>query len=82
MLLAFYVLVTIKISAGRNWARLSYAFLVALECAALAAFGLDQATDLDTVATYLTLPVEFWVLYKLFDSVADAWFAASKSGKP
>ena len=82
MLLGLYVLVTVKIGAGRNWARLSYAFLVALECAALAAFGLDQASDWEAVATYLTLPLEFWVLYKLFDAIADAWFAAGKPDKP
>jgi len=60
VLLPLYVLVTIKIAAGRNWARLTYAFLVALECAVL--------------VTYLTLPLELWILWRLFGAQSNAWF--------
>jgi hypothetical protein len=74
VLLALYVMVTIKIAAGKNWARLTYAFLVALECAVLAAFGLDQASELEALVTYLTLPLEIWILWRLFGAQSDAWF--------
>ena len=43
-MLLFYALVTVKISAGRNWARRAYAFLIALELALVSAFGLAVHT--------------------------------------
>lgn len=79
LLLLLYAWVTVRIGQGRQWARLSYACLVALECAIVAAFGLEQASELETLITYLTLPLELWALYKLFGSEADAWFKPTKS---
>lgn len=79
LMLLLYVWVTVRIGQGRQWARLSYAGLVALECAIVAAFGLEQATELEALITYLTLPLELWALYKLFGADADAWFKPEKS---
>ena len=75
-ILLFYAFVTVKISVGRNWARRCYAFLVALEFALVAAFGLSDASELEELVTYLTLPLEIWILFRLFCAQADAWFAA------
>jgi hypothetical protein len=75
-ILLFYAVVTVQISAGRNWARRSYAFLMAMELALVAAFGLSDASELEELVTYLTLPLEIWVLYRLFCAEADAWFKA------
>lgn len=72
------VIVTLKISAGSNFARLFYAFLVALEVAVLMAFGLADANDLEQLLTYLTLPLEAWILVKLFGTESDQWFATKK----
>jgi len=74
VMLLFYALVTAKIAAGRNWARHSYAFLVVMEFALVAAFGLSDASELEEVVTYMTLPLELWILYRLFNAEADAWF--------
>ncbi len=82
LMLVFYALVTWQISAGRIWARLMYAFLVAFEFALLAAFGLDSASDLDVLTTCLTTPVELWALYKLFRSESDAWFKSVGQAVP
>ena len=67
----------VKISAGRYWARSSYAFLVAMEIAFVAAFGLSDASELEELVTYFTLPLELWILYRLFCAEADAWFGAT-----
>jgi hypothetical protein len=75
-MLLFYALVTVKISIGRNWARRAYAFLIAMELALVAAFGLSDATELEVLVTYLTLPLELWVLVQLFGLQADLWFKA------
>lgn len=75
-MLIVYAFVTLKIAVGRNWARRSYAFLVALEFALVAAFGLSDATELEVLLTYLTLPLELWILYRLFGAEADVWFRA------
>jgi hypothetical protein len=72
--LLFYFWVTVKVGQGRQWARWTYACLVALECAILAAYGLDQASDLESLMTYLTLPVEILAMYWLFGAQADDWF--------
>ena len=74
MLLLFYFWVTVKVGQGRQWARWTFACLVALECAILAAYGLDQASDLESLMTYLTLPVEILAMYWLFGAQADDWF--------
>ena len=74
VMLLFYALVTAKIAAGRNWARHSYALLVVMEFALVAAFGLSDASELEEVVTYMTLPLELWILYRLFNAEADAWF--------
>ena len=81
-LLLVYVIVTLRISAGSHRARLVYAFLVALEVAILLAFGLSEATDLELLLTYLTLPLEAWILVKLFGAESDKWFAVQKMKPP
>ena len=50
-MLIFYAFVTLKIAVGRNWARRSYAFLVAMEFALVAAYGLSDATELEVLLT-------------------------------
>jgi hypothetical protein len=79
LFLLFYFSVTVKVGQGRQWARWTYACLVALECAILAAFGLEQASDLESLMTYLTLPVEILALYWLFGAQADDWFRPTHS---
>lgn len=74
-MLVLYAFVTVNISAGRNWARRTYAVLVAMEFALVAAFGLSDASELEELVTYLTLPLELWILYRLFCAEADVWFS-------
>lgn len=76
IMLMLYAFVTIKIGAGRKWARLAYAILIAAELAMVAAFDLSDATELEMWVTYLTLPLEIWILYKLYCADGDAWFAS------
>ena len=81
-MLMLYGLVTVKISVGRNWARLVYAILIASELAMVAAFDLSDASELEMWVTYLTLPFEIWILYKLYGAEADAWFLPVKDTAP
>ena len=76
--LLIYVVVTAKVGVGCHWARPAYAVLIAMEFALLAAFGLDQGSELDVLATYLTMPLELWILFKLFGAESDAWFCTQK----
>jgi hypothetical protein len=75
LFLLVYAIVTVRISAGRNRARLLYAFLVAIEVAMLMAFGLSEASELEIVLTYFSLPLEAWILIRLFGSESEKWFA-------
>jgi hypothetical protein len=74
VMLMLYAFVTVKMSNGKNWARRSYAFLIAMEFSLVAAFGLSDASELEVLVTYLTLPLELWILYRLFGTEADGWF--------
>jgi D-alanyl-lipoteichoic acid acyltransferase DltB (MBOAT superfamily) len=79
LFLLVYVIVTVRISAGRNRARLLYAFLVAIEVAMLMAFGLSEASELEIVLTYFSLPLEAWILIRLFGAESDKWFATQNT---
>jgi hypothetical protein len=81
VLLLVYAAVAHRISSRSNWARLAYAFLVALEVAALLAFGLGEASELEVLVTYLTLPLEAWILFNLFSSAGDKWFAPGPANR-
>jgi hypothetical protein len=72
--LAVYGLLCINISRGRNWARNVYAVLMAAEVAALLAFDSAGVSDLETVVSYLMVPFEGWILFRLFGSESDGWF--------
>jgi hypothetical protein len=74
LLLVINAFVVIKITARKNWSRMVYAFLVALDVALILAFGLDEVTDLDILVTYVLLALECWALVNLFGAEADRWF--------
>jgi hypothetical protein len=66
--------VAMKIAGCKNWARVAYSVLVALDVALILALGLDQASDLEVVVSYLSVALEIWILIKLFGTEADQWF--------
>lgn len=70
----FYGLIAHGISAGNNFARHVYAILVAVEVAALLAFGLDGATELEAAVAYISPPIEAWVMFMLFRAESTPWF--------
>ena len=70
----FYGLLANRISAGNNLARHVYALLVAVEVAALLAFGLDGATELESAVAYISPPIEAWIMYMLFRAESTPWF--------
>lgn len=70
----FYGLIANRISAGNNFARHVYAILVAIEVAALFAFGLDGATELEAAVAYISPPIEAWVMFMLFRAESTPWF--------
>jgi hypothetical protein len=78
ILLVFNGFVVIKIADSRNWARIAYSVLVALDVALIFAVGLDGATDLDVLVTYMSLALEAWALFKLFGADADQWFRQTR----
>lgn len=79
ILLVFNGYVAVKIAGGRNWARLTYSVLVAVDVALILAFGLDAASDLEVVVTYLSVALEGWTLIKLFGAEAEAWFKQTRN---
>ena len=78
MLLVFNGFTTIKIAACKNWARIVYSILVALDVAMILALGLDEATDLEVVLTYMSVALEAWALLRLFGAEADQWFKPTR----
>jgi hypothetical protein len=70
----FYGLIANRISAGNNFARHVYAILAAVEVAALFAFGLDSATELETASACISPPIEAWVMFMLFRAESTPWF--------
>jgi hypothetical protein len=74
LLLVINAFVVINIASRKNWSRIVYAFLVALDVALILAFGLDEATDLDILVTYLLVALECWALVHLYGAEADSWF--------
>lgn len=73
-----YGLLTNRISAGNNLARYVYAVLVAIEVAALFAFGLDDATGLEALVSYVSIPLEAWIMFMLFRADSAPWFVKSR----
>lgn len=74
LILLFYAFVTLKVGAGKHWARLTWAGFVALELALLAAYGMEKAGDFEVLITYITTPFEIWAVYKLFSPESEQWF--------
>ena len=70
----FYGLLVNRISVGNNLARYVYAILIAIEVAALLAFGLDDATGLEAAVSYVSIPLEFWIMFTLFRANSNPWF--------
>jgi len=80
IVLVFNGFVAIKIAGGKNWARLAYSVLVAVDVAMILAFGLDVASDLEVLVTYLSVALEGWSLIKLFGAEAEPWFKQTRKG--
>ena len=78
IVLVFNGFVAIKIAGGKNWARLAYSVLVAADVAMILALGLDVASDLDVLVTYLSVALEGWSLIKLFGAEAEPWFKQTR----
>ena len=74
VLLVFSAFVVIRIAGCKNWARIAYAVVVALDVAAFLAMGLDDSSDLDVLVTYTSLALEVCALINLFCVQADHWF--------
>ena len=70
----FYGLLTNRIAVGNNLARHVYAILIAIEVAALFAFGLNDATGLEAAVSYVSIPLEFWIMFTLFRADNNPWF--------
>jgi hypothetical protein len=45
-----------------------------VEVAALFAFGLDSATELETASACISPPIEAWVMFMLFRAESTPWF--------
>jgi NADH:ubiquinone oxidoreductase subunit 4 (subunit M) len=78
LLLTFNGFVARQVASRKNWARKVYALLVALDLALTLALGLDELSELDVMLTYLILPLEIWILLKLFAAEADQWYGATR----
>ena len=79
LLLVFNGFVAIKIASGKNWARLAYSVLVAVDVALILALGMEAASDFEAVVTYLSVALEGWTLIKLFGAEAEPWFKQTRN---
>ena len=79
ILLLFSGFVVLRIASCRNWARIAYSVLVALDVALILAIGLEEASELEVMVTYMSVALEGWALLRLFGAEADQWF--SPTGK-
>jgi hypothetical protein len=79
LMLLFNGYMAIQIAVGKHWARMAYAVMVALDVALVLALGLDAASDLDVLLTYLSVALECWTLLYLFCAEADNWFRPGRS---
>ena len=78
ILLVFSGFVVLRIAACRNWARIAYSVLVALDVALILAIGLEEASELEVSVTYLSVGLEGWALLRLFGAEADQWFSPTR----
>jgi hypothetical protein len=74
ILLVFNGFVAIQIAGCKNWARIAYSVLVALDVAMILALGLEEASEFEVLVTYMLVALEGWILVKLFGAEADQWF--------
>ena len=77
ILLVFSGFVVLRIAACRNWARIAYSILVALDVALILAMGLEEASEIEVLVTYLSVALEGWALLRLFGAEADQWFSST-----
>jgi hypothetical protein len=78
VVMVFNGVVAVNIAGCKNWARVAYSVLVALDVALILALGLDQASDLEAIVSYLSLAIEIWILIMLFGAEADLWFRPTR----
>lgn len=78
---AILCIVPYKISAGKNWARYAYAVAVALTTAMMFAGESAGVTKLALIFSWLSLPIEGWILYCLFRRESGEWFEARALAK-
>jgi len=79
--LVLYMALTVlpyKISQGRNWARYTYTVLNVFATAMLVAGESAGATQIELVWSWVTLPLEAWIVYSLFTRESNEWFADNK----
>jgi hypothetical protein len=74
---AFFCIVPYKISQGSNAAR--YFYVVFSVMSALFTLGGDVSIPkLDFLVTILLIPVEIFIIFRLFQGEASAWFTSSR----
>jgi hypothetical protein len=74
VLLVFSGFVAIKIAGDKNWARITYSALLALDVALIFALGLYEASYLEVLVSYLSVAIEILILITLFGAEANQWF--------
>jgi hypothetical protein len=79
--LVLYMALTIlpyKISQGRNWARYVYTILSVFAVAMLVAGESAGATKIELVWSWVTLPLDAWIVYLMFTHESNEWFAETR----
>ena len=76
---ALYCIFPYKIGAGSNPARYVYTVLVAVSIISMLGGIGSKLTKAELIITILTIPVDLFVLFRLFQPEASTWFGSNKS---
>ncbi|WP_374356845.1 hypothetical protein [Chitinimonas sp.] len=76
LIYALAAVLTIKVAKGRNWARYVYLTVTCLSLL-VPVFCFDAISSIDWLTTILLSPVEVFIIYRLFQAEASAWFAGA-----
>ncbi len=79
--LIFYGILCIlpyKISRGSNPARYVYTVIFAITLLLMLGGETKAIPKLDLIVSYLMIPVEIFIIYRLFSGEANSWFSQDK----
>ena len=76
---SFVCILPYKINQGSNAARYVYLIFFAISILFMLAGVGNEIPKIDLILSVLLIPIELFILFRLFQSEASAWFSTTKS---